>query len=250
MEDILITGSRGFVGSALRKVIKFPYDEIDLKLGTNHCDVKGGGGTLIFLSAWVEQNESLKCPTKYFENNLTSLSMIIENNSFSKIIFPSSSTVYDKDGNLEPISPYGLTKLASEKLIKMYFSQYWILRLMNPYGENDDRSVFHKLAECKKKKEKFPIFTKNGIMRDYFHVGHVANVINEILEGKIPSGIYNVGTGKGTTISSFMVGICEKHHIEYEFVESPGGLLEGFIPSDNLLRAEERDLEKEWEKYL
>lgn len=248
MAEILITGSRGFIGTAVRNVINYPYDEIDLKLGTDHRDVKGRVGTLLFLSSWVKPNESVVLPTKYLENNLTALSQLIINNSFDKIIFPSSHTVYDKDGNLEPVSVYGLTKLAGEKLIRMYCKNCWILRLGNPYGENDTRSMFYDLAKCKLEKKKFPIYS-NDVSRDYFPVTHIANIINNIFDGKIQSGIHNVGTGKMTIVSHFIKKICEKYEIEYEVVDSQEWVADSYIPTTNLLKTEVEDLEEEWRKY-
>ena len=249
MNDILITGSRGFIGTAIRKVIKYPYDEIDLKEGRNHICIGGRRGMLIHLSAWVQQNESFKRPVRYIENNLRDLALLIENNSFDRIIFPSSSCVYDRHGNLEPVSPYGLSKLAAEKLIRIYFKEHWILRLMNPYGEHDDRSIFYLLAQCKKQNKVFQIFTSQKVVRDYFHVGHVANIINDILEGHLKCGTYNVGSGIATEVAPFMAAICKKHGIAYEHVKSPDGLLDGHIPTDNFIYCPPKDLEEEWEKY-
>jgi UDP-glucose 4-epimerase len=249
MNDILITGSRGFIGTAIRNAIKHPFDEVDLKDGKNHRYVSGRKGMLIHLSAWVQQNESFKNPAKYIENNLRDLALLIENNDFDCIIFPSTSCVYDRHGNLEPVSPYGLSKLAAEKLIRIYIKQHWILRFMNPYGEHDDRSIFYLLSQCKKQNKTFQIFTSQKVVRDYFPVTHIAEVVNQILEGGIPCGTYNVGSGIATEVAPLMERICQKHHIEYEHVESPNGLLDGFIPTDNFLKSEPQDLEQEWEKY-
>ena len=86
MNDILITGSRGFIGTAIRNEIKHPYDEVDLKDGKNHKDISGRTGMLIHLSAWVQQNESFKCPVKYIQNNFLDLATLIENNKFDSIV--------------------------------------------------------------------------------------------------------------------------------------------------------------------
>jgi len=249
MNDILITGSRGFIGTAIRKAIKFPYDEIDLKMGSHHSCVSGRKGTLIHLSAWVQQNESFKNPVKYIENNLRDLAHLIEKNAFDRIIFASSSCVYDRHGNLEPVLPYGLSKLAAEKLIRIYIKKHWILRFMNPYGEHDDRSIFHLLSQCKKYNRTFEIFTSQKVVRDYFYVGHIADTINEILDGHLKCGTYNVGSGIGTEVAPFMEAICKKHGIEYKHVKSPDGLLDGHIPTDNFIYCPPKDLVEEWERY-
>jgi nucleoside-diphosphate-sugar epimerase len=249
MNEILITGSRGFIGTAIRNALKHPYDEVDLKIGSHHSCISGKKGTLIHLSAWVQQNESFKYPVKYIENNLRDLAFLIEKNSFDQIIFPSTSCVYDRYGNLEPVSPYGLSKLAAEKLIRIYFKQAWILRFMNPYGEHDDRSIFYLLSQCKKHNRTFQIFTSQKVVRDYFYVGHIASIINEILDGNLKCGTYNVGSGIGTEVAPLMGSICDQHGINYEHVESPEGLLDGYIPTENIIKAEYKDLIQEWERY-
>lgn len=249
MDNILITGSRGFIGTAIRKAINFPYDEVDLKEGRNHINIGGRTGLIIHLSAWVQQNDSFKHPIKYLENNLRDLAVLIENNGFDRIIFPSTSCVYDRHGALEPVSPYGLSKLAAEKLIRIYFKRHWILRFMNPYGENDDRSIFYLLAKCKRENSTFQIFTSQKVVRDYFYVGHITEVVNNIIDGRLECGTYNVGSGVGTEVAPFMETICKKHGIKYEFVQSPDGLLDGFIPTANFLKCKKRNLVEEWEKY-
>jgi nucleoside-diphosphate-sugar epimerase len=250
MNDILITGSRGFIGNIVRKTLTRPYDEVDLKLGTDHRDIVGRSGTLIYLSSWVHIDESVKLPVKYLENNLTALAQILTNNSFDKVIFPSSSTVYDGDGNLEPISVYGLTKLAGEKLVKMYCKKCWILRLATPYGPGDERSIFALLARSKEKKETFIIYNGFPIRRDYFHVAHVSWLINMILDGEVEPDIYNVGTGVATDVPRLMTDLCEKYDIDHKFVKAPEGTPPGYIPTTNLLRAPVLNLESEWQKYL
>lgn len=250
MSKILITGSRGFIGTAIRKTIKHPYEEADLKVSKSHHhkNIKGEKGTLIHLSAWVQQNESMKSPAKYIENNLLDLATIIENNSFDRIIFPSTSCVYDRFGKLEPVSPYGVSKLAAEKLVRIYFKRHWILRFMNPYGENDKRTIFYLLAECMRKNETFKIFTSSHVVRDYFPVTHISKVINDILDGSLMCGTYNVGSGVRTDVAEFMTYICNKYGIKYEYVESPNGLLDGYIPSE-MIACDPVDMEDEWVKY-
>jgi len=247
---ILITGSRGCVGTAVRKIIKYPYDEIDVVIGTDHKDVRGREGTLIYLSSWSEQDESLRCPAKYIENNLTALSLLLTNNNFDRVIFPSSNSVYDGYGNLEPNSVYGLTKLSGEKLVKMYCKDHYIFRFANIYGPNDRRSVFYILAQCKLQNKIFNLYVKKGMVRDYVHVDSVARVINTILGGWLEPGIYNVGTGRGVEITEILKNICEKFNIDYKVVDLPEYIADGFIPTKRLIKTEERDLEAEWQKYL
>lgn len=250
MHDIIVTGSRGFIGSLVCSNLKQPYDEIDLKIGSDHRDIEGRSGTLIYLSSWVKQFESIDRPVKYLENNLTALAQILSNNSFSRVIFPSSSTVYDEYGNLEPKSVYGLTKLAGEYLVKMYCNQCWILRFANPIGVGEQRSILWELADSKKKNRSFALYSGRNIVRDYFHVSFIPTIINMILKDKISPGTFNVGTGVATDCTLFMQDICERYNINHIFIPAPLDILSGYVPTTNLLKAPLINLEEEWLKYL
>lgn len=247
---ITITGSRGFIGTAVRKDIKYPYSEVDYLIGKDHKDVIGRKGTLIFLSSWVDQGESLVNPAKYIQNNLTYLAMILVNNAWDQVIFPSSCMVYDKDGNLEPSSVYGFTKLAGEKLIKIYCKNYWILRIGNPYGPNDHRSVFCELARCKMTGDTFTIY--NGrVIRDYFPVSHIADIVNNILDGFVTPGIYNVGSGNHVITSEYLKDFCRNHYIKHVVIDGTGMLASGYAAKEKLLSCEQKSItDEEWNLYL
>jgi nucleoside-diphosphate-sugar epimerase len=251
MANLTITGSRGFIGTNLRTHLEDPsYEEFDHVLGKDHHDLIGRYGTLIHLSAWRKEDESFWNPEKYIQNNVQDLAFILTKNNFSGIIFPSSIAVYDKDGNLEPTSIYGLTKLFGEKLVRLYCKNHWILRISQPYGPHDRFSVFHKLAYCKKYGETFRLFVDHGMRRDYFHVAQFCKIVNKILEGLIHPGTYNVGSGKAVAVTSFLKYLCDKYDIKYESVTPPIGASPGFVPSERLLICEQGNLEEEWLKYL
>src|SRR4030066_72090 len=105
-KNILITGGLGFLGSSLAHKLS----EYNAKSTLN-----------IF-----------ECCRKY--------------NSKAKILFPSSRMIYGKvdqglvkkSGPANPLSLYGIHKLASEKYLLMYYNNFGIpstiLRLTNPYG--------------------------------------------------------------------------------------------------------------------
>lgn len=248
-ELITLTGSRGFLGTAIRKDIKYPYREVDYLIGKDHKDIIGRKGTLIFMSSWVDQGESMVNPAKYIQNNLVYLAMILTNNAFDQVIFPSSCMVYDKDGKLEPSSVYGFTKLAGEKLIKIYSKNYWILRIGNPYGPNDHRSVFRELARCKKEGDTF-IISGGKIIRDYFPVTHIAKLVNRILDGCIEPGIYNVGSGNPVVTSEYLKMFCVNHAIKYVVVDGTGMLASGYAARDNMLVCRQKKIsEREWKDY-
>jgi len=250
MTDLTITGSRGFIGSNLRKILRLSYEEVDLSLGISCKDVVGRFGTLLHLAAYKREEESFWNPEKYIDNNISDLARLLSRNNFSRVIFASSMAVYDSNGDLEPLSIYGITKLAGEKLVKTYCSTYWILRIAQPYGPYDTSSVFAKLASCKLNNEIFRIYESRSMKRDYFHVSHVVNIIDRTLRGAIKPGIYNIGSGKEVVPYDFLKYLCDKYNIKYDCVSLPSGSSLGYIPTKDLLVGGQGDLEEEWLKYL
>ena len=249
MNWIHITGSRGFIGTELRKALSgYPIDETAATI--DFSTLNGYSGTLIHLAASISDVESYINPAKYIDNNLKKLALLLTNNSFGKIIFPSSVTVYDDHGNLNPKTVYGITKLAAELLIKAYCKDYWILRITNPYGPSDTKSVFAKLKECKLENKTFTIYNDPKSIKDFFPVEHIGNVVKNILGGSITPGIYNVGSGIGTVVMRLLEMLCQKYNIKYEYADSPDGLSIGYVPTENLLTYEHRKVEDEWIKYL
>jgi UDP-glucose 4-epimerase len=105
-----------------------------------------------------------------------------------------------------PVSPYGVSKLACERYL-YYHAQYGLpyvaLRYSNVYGPRQDPhgeagvvAIFSgNLAEGR-------ISTINGTgeqTRDYVYVEDIARANVLALEGEVPPGAYNVGTGSETS---------------------------------------------------
>ena len=88
--------------------------------------------------------------TTYVKNNISVTQKILEslknNNTLKKFIFASSSSVYGNQSSImnedtsltKPVSPYGVTKLAAENLVNLYFKNHEVptisLRYFTVYG--------------------------------------------------------------------------------------------------------------------
>ena len=190
---------------------------------------------VIHFAGYKAVGESVSKPLKYYRNNIDStlslLEVMEENNCFN-IIFSSSATVYGKPATLPiyedfPLSttnPYGTTKLFIENILKDLYTSNdkWnitILRYFNPIGAHksgligeDPKDIPNNLMPYIVKVatgelEVLSIFgddydTVDGTgVRDYIHVvdlarGHVLALKNK----KTGVKIYNLGTGKGTSV--------------------------------------------------
>ncbi len=105
----------------------------------------------------------------------------------------------------DPISPYGITKLALEKYAMMYYHSKGLpvicVRPGNAYGEGQQPFagqgfVATAIASVLAGKE-IPIFGEQGAVRDYLHVFDVAGGIAAVLDRGAIGTTYNVGTGIG-----------------------------------------------------
>jgi UDP-glucose 4-epimerase len=112
----------------------------------------------------------------------------------------------DESSPREPLSQYGTSKLAGEEYLatynRLYGSEHTALRYGNvfgprqdPHGEAGVVAIFLGLLA---RGEAPHIFGDGSQQRDYVDVGDVAAVTVAALAG--PAGVYNVGTGKATSV--------------------------------------------------
>ncbi|WMY07501.1 NAD-dependent epimerase/dehydratase family protein [Paraburkholderia phenoliruptrix] len=115
-----------------------------------------------------------------------------------------------------PISSYGTVKLAIEKYLGVYGSQYGVratvLRVSNPYGPNSRHiglqgvipTFFGRLIE----KQPIRIWGTGENVRDYIYISDLSNAILKAIEQDKP-GIYNVGSGIGISINEIIDIVSE-----------------------------------------
>jgi UDP-glucose 4-epimerase len=141
------------------------------------------------------------------------------------IFFSSGGTVYGvprkipitEDHPTDPISSYGIQKLAIEKYLRLYHHlyglDYGIMRISNPYGERQRPvasqgavAVFlHKAVN----KEPIEIWGDGSVTRDYLHVSDVASVIPLLLRYEGQQRLFNIGSGRGRSLLE-LIGSIEK----------------------------------------
>jgi UDP-glucose 4-epimerase len=204
--------------------------------------------------------ESVEKPLDYYYNNIVStlvLAKACQKYGVNKFVFSSSATVYGD--NIVPFvetmdllpttNPYGETKAMSERILtdianaNPYFSVS-ILRYFNPVGAHESGLIGESpngipnnlmpyvTQVAKGKLEKLRVFgndypTVDGTgVRDYIHVvdlaeGHVAALEN-LTAG---AHVYNLGTGKGTSVLELVKAFEEANDIEvpYEIVDRRPG---------------------------
>jgi len=237
--NILITGGCGFIGSYLvRRLIDLKNISRIVVLDIKDCEYENVDfirmdirdkniayimhniDIVIHLAALIDVRESVLNPNLYHDINVNGTLNILDScikNHVSKIIFTSSAAVYgnpmylpiDEKHPLNPLSPYGASKAASELYISAYHYSYnidaVIFRLFNVYGYGQSSKyagVIKIFMENALKNRPLEIFGDGFQTRDFIYVEDVIDAIVKSMKMDIDFNIFNIGSGKSLSINS------------------------------------------------
>jgi len=227
MKKILITGSSGYIGSHLCKMLEGKYEVhgLDLNLPQTTVDrfykqdinrlfePETEYDAVIHLAALVRVGESEQQPIKYYITNLNGTMNVINKVKTKNFIFASTGTAQDCT------SAYGISKRAAEDVVREYCTEhrkqdYTIFRFYNVVGSdgyeptNPDGLMFN-LIKAKETGE-FTIFGKDyertsdgTCVRDYVHVNEICDALKQAIE-KPSNSIECLGHGVGYTVKEIV----------------------------------------------
>ena len=250
---VLITGGLGFIGSNIAhqlvplgarvtivdslaplyggnfaNIEEIQSDYRDLSLMT---PLLRKADLLFHMAAQVSYIDSAKIPLDDLDINckgtLQMLEICRQHNPEVKVVFASSRLVLGKvltqpvreDHPAEPLSLYGVHKLACEEYFRFYARTYGlktvVLRITNPYGERQQLKHskyslpgwFMRLAMEGKP---ITIFGDGGQLRDYVYGTDIAEAFVTVGATEVPSGeIFNCGYGRSVPFREMVETIVE-----------------------------------------
>ena len=240
MNNILLAGANGFIGSYLYNcfnkdysITAFDYSKrfiednfFPLNLAQeedveNFAEKSPKCDALIFLVGLAHKkgkNQELDDFRRINKQTLINLLSKLDKKGKlpEKIIFSSTISVYGEkinqikypeDSVKKPLSPYAVTKLEAEEYLQnSYGTRSWILRFAPVYSPDFQLNINRRTKA-------------NGI---YYKVGdgskklslcnleNIGFVVKEVLENKIPSGVYNISDLKDYSYNDLLTYVDAK----------------------------------------
>jgi len=264
--NVLITGGLGQVGSYLTEELvkeksnnitildNFSSNIMDFKVPEGVVIVKGDIRDKEVVNKLVSENEiiihtaaqvsvvnSIENPIYDAENNIMGTLALLNaarKSNIGRFIYFSSAAVYgapqylpvDEKHPVNPMSPYGLSKVTGEKYAMMFHSLYGLpvvcLRLFNVYSPRQNpgspySGVITKFIERARAGKPPIIFGDGKQTRDFVNVNDVVDVVVRCIENENAVGeVFNIGTGRATTLNQLARLCCG---IAPEYLEAKSG---------------------------
>lgn len=238
---VFVTGGAGFIGSHVVDALVARGDEVHVvdSLATGSCENLASGVTLhevdirddglqqlaermrpevvFHLAAQADVGTSVERPAFDADVNVTGTVRVLEaaRAAGARVVFTSTGgAIYGEcerpareDDDLQPLSPYGTSKLAGEEYLatwnRLYDAGHVACRLANVYGPRQlpklEGGVVAIFLDRLRDGRETVIFGDGKQTRDFVYVG---DVVAGLLAASASSGggIYNLGTGVATSV--------------------------------------------------
>lgn len=220
--DDLSIGRRENVPDAARLLVADVRDEAALR------QAMAGTEVVLHLAARVAIRSSFEFAVEDAAVNVVGTAAVLRaasaTRTIRRVITTSSMAVYadapraepiDESHATAPISPYGISKLASEQLTHAMCAhagiQSGVLRLFNTFGPGQTLSpyvgVVTIFVNALARGESPAIFGDGEQCRDFVHVQDVAAAFLAAMESEISGETFNIGSGRATSVNQVYEGI-------------------------------------------
>jgi len=208
--NILLTGHRGFIGTALHRRLKKNHTVIGLDLQEGDdlltCEFRYEFDLVIHLAGLSGVRESINDPAAYWMNNVEASRRLFERYQNSRILYASSSSAAEPD-----LNPYAASKYIVEEVAARYPDTLG-MRLHTVYSNTPRKGMFmDKLLNGTLE------YTTNH-HRDFIHINDVVAAIELLIEKPHIDDILDIGTGVPVKISDLAPDLPIRLNTPYERV--------------------------------
>jgi nucleoside-diphosphate-sugar epimerase len=212
----------------------------DIRVAAVTADACSGMDVVFHLAACVGRQKSIDDPVLDSTTNLMGTLQVLEGmrrHKVGRIVYSSSAAIFGElitptIGENHPQnadSPYGVSKLAAEKMILAYAGIYNItaicLRYFNIYGINQRFDLYGNVIPIFAKRlfsgEPITIYGDGTQTRDFVHVKDVARANYLAATSLSGTGVFNLGSGESITINQLARMMQEYSGIDNEIVYAP-----------------------------
>jgi nucleoside-diphosphate-sugar epimerase len=177
----------------------------------------------------------------YVRDNVLATQRLLEQvaeQPLTAFVYASSSSVYGdapkhptcEGAPRRPVSPYGMTKVATEELAAVYRRCFGVpvvgLRYFTAYGPRQRPDMaFHRFLRCALANQPLPINGDGRQIRDFTFVGDVLDGTLAAAEVGRPGRVYNIGGGSPVRLLEAIALVEELtgRHVELERRAAPVG---------------------------
>lgn len=280
---VLVCGGAGYIGSHMVRLLVEQGHEVTVldNLSTGHWEALKWGefiqgdvtdgkmlerlfnekrfDIVFHFSALIVVSESVAEPARYYNNNVMGALTLLEamrNAGMDKLVFSSTAAVYgnpildliDETHPLNPLNPYGRTKLMIEQILADFYEAYGFnsvsFRYFNAAGAHPDGMIgeshspethlIPNVVDAALKDEIVKVYgdnytTRDGTcVRDYIHVNDLcmAHLLAfPYMEANKGAHAFNLGNGLGFTVMEVIEAVekVSGKKIPYEVVEPREG---------------------------
>ena len=157
----------------------------------------------------------------YTVNNIEATQVLLEAltkaRALERLVYASSSSVYGdntpmpfrEDALPQPVSPYGVSKLAAEQLCYLYYANFKVptvsLRYFTVYGPRQRPDMgFHKFLRATILGEPIAVYGDGEQTRDFTFVQDIVSAnIAASIRG-VPGRVYNIGGGSRVSVNEVL----------------------------------------------
>ena len=160
----------------------------------------------------------------YTVNNIDATQVLLEAATglptLERLVYSSSSSVYGdrvampmrEDALPEPVSPYGVSKLAAEQLCYLYFANFGVptvsLRYFTVYGPRQRPDMaFHKFLRATMLGEPIGVYGDGDQTRDFTFISDAVNANVLAATRGVAGRVYNIGGGSRVSVNDVLTMI-------------------------------------------